>query len=94
MDNERMIVKDNESAAPLGCMIEVSFLLGALTMTELLFRKEIGDPEGYRRYVRDLCEEYVPSIPYGTAIRYLLPRLQSPAREWVAEFYTRRASLS
>lgn len=94
MDNERMIIKDNEAAAPVGSMMGVSFLLGALTMTELLFRKEIGDPDGYRRYVLDLCEEYVPTIPYEMAREFLLPRLQSPAREWVGDYYARRASLS
>lgn len=94
MDNERIINKEKEAAAPVGSMMGVSFLLGALTMTDLLFRKEIGDPDRYRSYVIDLCEEYVPSIPYRIAREYLLPRLQSPAREWVRDYYARRSSLS
>lgn len=94
MEKERSIKNSNEGAAPVGSMMGVSFLLGALTMTELLFREEIDDSRGYHRYVIDLCEEYVPTIPYELAREYLLPRLQSPAREWVNDYYARRASLS
>ena len=74
--------------------MEVAFLLGALSMTELLFRREIGDPEAYRRYVIRLCEEYVPVISRDVAREYLLPRLHSPAREWVADYLSGRSALS
>lgn len=74
--------------------LNLAYFMGALEMLDVLFSKEIDDIDLYHRYVLDLCEADAPQMPMDDVEFYVIRRLSLPLREWVAEFYVQRQTMS